>query len=557
MQPSTMKWLVLTVATLLMAGAAVAKELPPQVMASIDRMFTSRSDGVPGCSVGILHEGDIITRAYGMADLERNVRNSAETIFEAGSVAKQFTAAAVLLLARDGKLSLDDPARKYLPELPDYGAPLTIRHMLNHTSGLRDWGAISAVSGWPRGSRVATQELVLGIAARQQALNFPSGTRWSYTNTGYNLAAIIVERVSGKSLAEFTRERIFLPLGMTRTSWRDDHRRVVHDRAIAYAYDSAMKEYHTAMPFENAHGNGGLLTTAGDLLKWAREMLAPRQFAADFFAEMQQPGKFNDGRPHNYALGLVVGRKQGAPELSHDGATGGYRAALQWFVAQKTAVALLCNGDNPPASARRVAVAILDEAIKAAPPHFPKYTLSTAEISRLAGMWRGMAAGEPLRIGVDGDRLHLARGSVLNSSMVARSPVRFLAARDEEIELVAADRLQITDQHGNVDLFERVPAATADVEVLAALTGTYVSDEADARYVVSLKDNQLMVRGMGGREWPLRPRHADAFASFSGDFVFRRDASGKVDGFSLMHDRLHDLRFRRIATREAASQSSR
>ena len=150
-----------------------------------------------------------------MADLEHDVPNKADTIFEAGSVSKQFTAAAVLLLASDGKLSLDDPVRKYIPELPDYGTPLTIRHMLKHTSGLRDWGSLAGIAGWPRGTRVHTHAHVVEILSRQRALNFTPGTRYSYSNSGYNLAAVIVARVSGMSFAEFSQQRIFQPLGMT------------------------------------------------------------------------------------------------------------------------------------------------------------------------------------------------------------------------------------------------------------------------------------------------------------------------------------------------------
>src|SRR5262249_21935167 len=148
-------------------------------------------------------------KAYGSADLEHEVRNTPDTIFEAGSVSKQFTAAAVLLLARDRKLSLDDPVRKYVPELPDYGKPLTIRHLLTHTSGLRDWGSVAAIGGWPRTTRVHTHAHVLEIVSRQHALNFDPGDRFSYSNTGFNLAAIIVTRVSGTPFADFTRERIF------------------------------------------------------------------------------------------------------------------------------------------------------------------------------------------------------------------------------------------------------------------------------------------------------------------------------------------------------------
>ena len=228
--------------------------------ARVDAVLSRWDATTPGCAVGVSLQGrSVLEKAYGMADLEHDVPNTPDTIFEAGSVSKQFTAAAVLLLARDGKLSLDDQVRKYIPELPDYGAPLTIRHMLNHTSGLRDWGSVAGIAGWPRGTRVHTHAHVLDIVSRQRSLNFPSGTRYSYSNTGYNLAAIIVSRVSGQSFAEFTRARIFEPLGMTRTSWRDDYTRIVKDRAIAYS--GGPGAFSTEMPFENVHGNGGLLTT--------------------------------------------------------------------------------------------------------------------------------------------------------------------------------------------------------------------------------------------------------------------------------------------------------
>src|SRR4051812_13191582 len=279
------------------AGAAQVAR-PVDAAARVDAIFARWTEATPGCAVGVASGGKAtLERAYGMADLEHDVPNAADTIFEAGSGSKQFTAASILLLARDGKLSLDDAVRKYVPELPDYGAPLTIRHMLTHTSGLRDWGSIEAIAGWPRTTRAYTHAHVLDIVSRQKALNFTPGTEWSYSNTGYNLAAMIVARVSGTPLAAFSAERIFKPLGMTRTSWRDDFTRIVKHRAIAY--DRAADGYHQDMPFEDVHGNGGLLTTVGDLLRWNENFVTPLVGDAAFVAEEQTPGKFNDGRAHD------------------------------------------------------------------------------------------------------------------------------------------------------------------------------------------------------------------------------------------------------------------
>ena len=221
------------IATLLAATGVARQGAVPE--ARVDAVPSQWDAPHPGARWVSAFREKRTEKAYGMADLEHDVRIKPDTIFEAGSVSKQFTAAAILLLAREGKLSLDDPARKYIPELPDYGAPLTIRQMLTHTSGLRDWGSVVAIAGWPRGTRVHTHAHVLDIVSRQRSLNFPSGTRYSYCNTGYNLAAIIVSRVSGQPFAEFTRDSDLRPLGMTRTSWRDDYTRIVKDRAIAYS----------------------------------------------------------------------------------------------------------------------------------------------------------------------------------------------------------------------------------------------------------------------------------------------------------------------------------
>src|SRR5687768_13130604 len=219
---------VLTLVAFLSSATWAQVPNKEKVIAGADRAFEKFTKAyvgpAPGCAAAVSLNGDVVfEKAFGLADLEHNVQNTTQTIFESGSVAKQFTAAALVLLQQDGKLSLDDPVRKHIPELPDYGSPLTIRHLLNHTSGLRDWGELAAIAGWPRTSRVHTHEHVLDILSRQTALNFPTGTQYSYSNSGYNLAAIIVSRVSGKPFAEFSRERIFAPLDMTRTSWRDDH----------------------------------------------------------------------------------------------------------------------------------------------------------------------------------------------------------------------------------------------------------------------------------------------------------------------------------------------
>lgn len=365
----------LSVLLSVLAGVVVAAQVsaPAQSAtreAAVDKVFAAWNTATPGCAVGVAENGaSVLQRAYGMAELEHAVANKPETIFEAGSVSKQFTAAAMILLARDGKVSLDDDVRKYVPELPTYEAPVTIRQMLSHTSGLRDWGNLAGIAGMPRGARTYTHGHVVDILSRQQALNFTPGTKWSYSNSGYNLAAVIIARASGLSFAEFSRTRLFQPLGLTQTSWRDDYTRVVPGRAVAYS-PQGMARFRQDMPFENVHGNGGLLTTVGDLLKWQRALSDGPLSGARVATEQQTMAKLPDRRDLHYGLGVFTGVYKGVPEVYHSGATAGYRAFLTHYPSANLTVAVLCNAGNANATqfARSVSDIYLGDRANAGAP---------------------------------------------------------------------------------------------------------------------------------------------------------------------------------------------
>jgi CubicO group peptidase (beta-lactamase class C family) len=525
----TSKWFQLFIASAVATTTAVAAARSSGagvgVDAQIDRVFARWTTSSPGCAAGAAVDGKpVLAKGYGMADLEHDVKITPDTIFEAGSVSKQFTAAAMLLLAGEGKLSLDDPARKYLPELPDYGSSLTIRHMLNHTSGLRDWGSIEAIAGWPRGSRTYTHAHVLEIVSRQRALNFVPGTKWSYSNTGYNLAAIIVSRVSGTAFADFTRQRLFEPLGMTHTSWRDDYTRIVRNRAIAYSERDGW--FHTNMPFENVYGNGGLLTTVGDLLKWNENFSAPKVGDAAFVALQQQPGRFNDGRAHNYAFGLTIGTTKGGPVVEHSGSTAGYSAHLLRYPDQHVSVAVLCNAST----ARAVEYA--------------------HEVADLYLGDRGRRVAEVARdLPRDGDSVyrHVETGVVLTPPLSGSS-----------WRADGNGRIRVTDPFGTVDVYERVAKATPTVDQLRELAGPYVSDEAEATLTAAVEGQSLVLKRRPDTTLKLAPLYADAFSAPQlGLVVFRRDASGRVSALSIVQDRVWDLRFTRQGQPMRSSQGAK
>jgi len=527
----------------------------------VDRLFSKWTDSTPGCAVGVATDGKaVLAKAYGMADLEHDVKNTPDTIFEAGSVSKQFTAAAMLLLAREGKLSLDDPVKKYVPELPQYEMPLTIRHMLNHTSGLRDWGSVAAISGWPRTTRVHTHAHVLDIVSRQKSLNFPSGTRWSYSNTGFNLAAVIVSRVSGMSFPDFTRTRIFEPLGMKDTSWRDDHTRVVKRRAVAY--DETKDGFHTDMPFEQVYGNGGLLTTVGDLLKWNENFTTPKVGDASFVAEQQQPGRFNDGRVHDYALGLMVATYKGVRQVEHSGSTAGYRAHLARYPDQHVSVAVLCNvsSGNATQAAHSVADVYLGDRAKTPAAPTATYSLTSADLEAASGLYRNATTGVPLTIARDGDVLRVERGQPdgLNPQrgqpLVATSASSFVTATGQKWQL-AGRTLRMTDPFGTVDTYERVTSAKPSIAQLNELAGTYASDEAETTLTVAVNGDALVIRRRPDTTLKLTPVYADAFtAPQLGLVIFRRDA-GHVTALGVVEDRVWDMRFARQSTRGTTSSN--
>jgi CubicO group peptidase (beta-lactamase class C family) len=331
-----------------LTGQDRSRDLTPLANAVFARWDSTTS---PGCAVGIDRAGaPRFTGAFGEADLEYDIPNKPETIFEAGSISKQFTAAATVLLALEGKLKLEDDVRKYVPELPTYERTITIRHLLNHTSGLRDWGEIAALAGWPRGTRAHTHDDVLDILHHQRALNYPPGDRYSYTNSGYNLLAIIVSRVSGQPFASFTRERLFKPLGMTSTQWRDDYRRIVKGRAQAYSRSTG-GQWELNMPFEYVHGNGGLLTTVSDLLTWTAMLEHPTAQWKAMVDSLHVRGRLTNGNRIDYALGLFTNPYRGLQRVEHSGGTAGYRADLLRFPGRGLAVAVLCNAASADAVA--------------------------------------------------------------------------------------------------------------------------------------------------------------------------------------------------------------
>jgi len=338
----------ITVALLAGGPAALAQTTQN---AAVDQVFAEYSKpGSPGCALGVFRDGKIIyEKGYGLASVEENVAITPQTVFDIGSTSKQFTASSILLLEKQGKLSVHDDIRRYIPELPDYGRPITILNLLNHTSGLRDYLVLMSLAGINTDS-VTTDGDALGLIVRQKRLNFEPGTDYLYSNTGFFLLSVIVKRVSGKTLREFAQENIFAPLGMRHTQYRDDHALLIPNRALAYDPKEG-GGYSLDVSYFEQTGDGAVHTTVEDLQKWDENFYSAQIGGKDFLAELQERGKLAAGKTLDYAKGLVVSEYRGLRTVSHGGSWGGYRAQLLRFPDQHFSVACLCNVGTADTSA--------------------------------------------------------------------------------------------------------------------------------------------------------------------------------------------------------------
>ncbi|MBN2199118.1 MAG: serine hydrolase [Candidatus Aminicenantes bacterium] len=535
-------------------AAVAAPALSPAQAEEIDKIFAPfAKPDTPGCSVAVLRDGRVVfARGYGLADLEHDVPITPETVFEAGSVAKQFTAASLLLLAAEGKLSLEDDVRVTLPEVPDFGRPITLRHLLTHTSGLRDQWNLLNLAGRPTGLAVHTMEEILHLVSRQRELNFMPGDDHLYCNTGYALAAWIVLRASGRSLADFTRERIFEPLGMDRTRWRDDFTAVVKGRATAYAADDEGR-FHQNMPFTMVYGNGGLLTTPAELLKWAENFWNPRILGREALDLMETPGRLNDGTELAYALGLRRETYRGLSEVSHGGATAGYRAFLARYPARHTAVALLGNhaGLNPVLLSHKVVDIVLAGRFKDAPK--PRlFPVGAAELRKKEGLFINPRNEAVIRLESKNGKLLLTEGK-REQELVPVGRRRFLTAAAVAFEFQAGkgdepDRWRRIPANGDPpSTYERATPAEPSPDKLPEYTGRYFCPELEVFYSIEVADERLVLSLRPMILIPLAPTDEDGFMSETGSVYlrFRRDEAGRVEGFSLSSSRVIRIRFTR------------
>jgi CubicO group peptidase (beta-lactamase class C family) len=536
------------------APLAAQHKLP---VARIDSVFLdmNRSDR-PGCTLGVFSGGAMVySNGYGMANLEYGIALQPRSVFHIASISKQFTAFAVELLVSEGLISWDDDIRTYVPEIPEYEQPVTLRHLAHHVSGIRDQWNLLLMAGWRWEADLVTQANALDVMSRQTALNFEPGAEYLYSNSGFTLLAVVVERVSGMTLREFSQERIFAPLGMTSTHFHDDHETIVPDRAYGYRY-YPLEGWKISIPDFAIVGASSLFTTVEDMAKWDSNLRDHVLGDEALYERFLERGVLNDGDTINYAHGISVSPYRGQTTIGHGGADAGYRTNYLRFPDSDLGIVSFCNfaRANPGSYVRQVADILLEDVLEPvvedeSPPKIDTVRWEST-FEALRGFYRDPLTDSPLHIWLHEGKARLTRGLGRNSSGALLVP----GENDRYYLWPGDDTLTIEMRDGNPSAIlspnRRYPylgPAVTDVDP-ADYVGVYLSDELGTEYRVeadTLLPGAIALFHRTRDTDRFRPAFRDGFRSGGDWLTFVRDDGGSVTGFTWSNGRVRKVVFTR------------
>ncbi|MGZ2369237.1 serine hydrolase domain-containing protein [Ancylomarina sp. YFZ004] len=509
----------------------------------------------PGGTVGIMQKGKtVFSKAYGFASLEYPVPNSLGTIFNTGSVSKQFTAMGLVVLQQEGKLSIDDDIRKYLPELPDFGETITIRHLLHHTSGLRSLHAMLELAGW-RSDDARTNEDLNRFMKNQQDLNFKPGDEYAYCNTGYMLMVNIIEKVTGAKFPQWMTETVFEPLGMKNTYVEDNYRRIVANNATSY-YEGESGEFERAVEYWGYVGSGNMHSTSDDLLRWLANFKEPQTGWETHFDMLQTVDTLNNGRENIYAFGLVIGDFNGLRSIGHSGGIGGFRSIVTTYPEEELSIVVLTNFSKASPGQKSNAISeilLVDgkekESIASAP--VKTINLSKKALVKYERSYWNATGNYERKIYLKNDTLRYFRSENSESPIV---PIG-----NNEFQMLGVDvNLKIQFDLGENESLMRVTVdddlpiisqgfdpTEPSKEELVLYTGKFYSPELETTYIISLDEDSLFCH---------HARHGDSKMKrikkdiLKGDWPlliskFQRDEDGNINGILVSNGRVRNLWF--------------
>lgn len=534
-----------------------SQPVPDSTIKKIDALFKQwDTKNSPGCTIGIVRGDSIIyAKGYGMANLEYDVAITPETVFHMASISKQFTGYAMVLLAKQGKLKLDDDVRKYLTWFPDMKKKITIRHLLNHTSGIRDQWQLLAISG-TRLDDVITQEHIVKILSKQKELNFNPGDRYMYSNSGFTMLAEIVKAVTGQTLREFCDSAIFKPLKMTNTHFHDNAEEVVKNRSYSYYRDDKGKYANSILSYSNA-GATSLFTTANDFSKWIMNFYKPVVGDAADITTLTTKGKLNNGKEIQYALGILSDKQNGYTRYSHGGADAGFRTAMSVLPELKMGFLVFSNEDsfNPNGKLDELTNLFVGNSNKKAEEGKQADSSlalikDTNNYKRFTGSYisdEGMNFSFKLKeskmyLGIGSQNFLLAKMQKDTFSVIAFPHVKFLFNNP-------GTSVDLIDNEEKFEMKKYTLDTNVSVQQLQPYTGTYYCPELDCTYYIILKDKKLYLTNN---------KYTDAKINVLGDehlttdnwwmshLLVKHDTSKKITGFEVHGGRVLHLKFQKI-----------
>ncbi|WP_035333188.1 serine hydrolase domain-containing protein [Dyadobacter crusticola] len=520
----------------------------------IDRIFEQfKKTDRPGCSVVIVKNGEVVYKnGFGMANLEYGVPITSGTVFDIASVSKQFAGVAISTLVQEGKISLDDDIRKYLPDVPDFGHKITIRHLVHHTSGIRDWPEALRIAGW-RWDEVISFDDIMRMVKYQRDLDFNPGERYSYSNTGYNLLAAIVAKASGKTFSQWTDEQIFKPLNMSSSWFQDDYTKPVKN--LAYSYSPGEGGYRKVPGSLTAYGSSSLFTSAEDLGKWVIHFDKQIAVGNPVYTNMLKPGQLNNGEKVDYAFGLARDEERGIKTVSHTGGWQGYRTILLNYPEEKLSLILLSNAADfniARFSAEVSEVFLKDKwkkdekgAANAGVGQLPTVALNTSLARKYVGTYE-LGPGWTVAVTLENGAL------MVQAVGEPKFPVQPKSDSTVWIEAYGASMTFVKDQKGEFNLLrykdikaKRVKIYPVDKQSFGGLAGTYYSPEFFTEYKVDVAGGKVTMYHMRNGDLVLTPdaTGADRFSSNIGTVQFTRNAQQSVTGLTFSGGRVKNLRF--------------
>ena len=530
---------------------------------AIDSIFAEwNKPETPGCALGIIQDGKLIySKGYGIADLEHDLPITPSSVFYIGSTSKQFVTFSILLLEEQGKLNLDDTIQKYLPDFPDYGAPLTIRHFIHHTSGVRDYLTLMYLKGRDYLDNTEVDE-VYNLIKSQKELNFTPGDKYLYSNSCYFMLAMIIEKAAGKSLRTFAQEQIFGPLGMKHTLFYDDNSDLIKNRVFSYEKKSDEDGFNNLIMRFDLVGSGGVYSSIEDLYLWDQNFYNNKlgKGGQDIIEKMHVEGLLNNGKSSGYAFALNIGTYKGLKTVSHGGALAGYRAELLRFPNEKFSVIILANRDdaNPTRKAYQIADKLLkdkfiDEPKKEEPKSEVQTNTDTEKfpIEQLAGNYE-LQAGVIVEINVKNDSLHVLQNwnqvsyNIINTTgntyeIQNNASVQFLFSELKD----GLTQILTVFQNGNATVCNRKNEFDGTAINLEDYAGNYYCVELETTYLFFLEEGKLKVKIANYDAQELSSYEIDSFITDGGMVRFMR-SNEKISGFELDAGRVTNLKFKKL-----------